>query len=102
MQWGQCNWSREALLAAFGREPENPVLQHPLSLQSAYNTVIGHEAPFTTCHSQGTKTVDFVMYTADVFSGGAADCTGMQPKHNVFVLLVGSADMCLPYLLSWV
>ena len=76
VQWGACAWSEEALAAAFGRQPETPVLRHPLNVESAYATVAGREPPFTTCHGQGQKTVDFILYTAAAFAGGDAAPTG--------------------------
>lgn len=68
VQWGECKWSDEALAAAFGRDHDGPVLQHPLKVKSAYAAVAGREPPFTTCHMQGQKTVDFVLYTPAAFS----------------------------------
>lgn len=81
VQWGGCSWSEEALAAAFGRQPHSPLLTHPLNVQSAYAAVAGREPPFTTCHSQGQKTVDFILYTTDAFATTSADAAAGAHSH---------------------
>ena len=93
VQWEGCSWSEEALAAAFGRQPHSPLLTHPLNVQSAYAAVAGREPPFTTCHSQGQKTVDFILYTICAFATSAdASAAGshshLLPYSSVLVVFL--------------
>ena len=43
-----------------------PILQHPLQLQSAYREVTGTEPDFTSSHNRFHGTVDYIWYTPKV------------------------------------
>lgn len=43
-----------------------PILQHPLQLQSAYMEVSGVEPDFTSSHNRFHGTVDYIWYTPEV------------------------------------
>lgn len=43
-----------------------PILQHPLQLQSAYMEVTGAEPDFTSSHNRFHGTVDYIWYTPEV------------------------------------
>lgn len=43
-----------------------PILQHPLQLQSAYMEVTGTEPDFTSSHDRFHGTVDYIWYTPEV------------------------------------
>lgn len=43
-----------------------PILQHPLQLQSAYMEVTGAEPDFTSSHDRFHGTVDYIWYTPEV------------------------------------
>lgn len=63
---------QEQLAIAHTRETYDPslvidsVLQHPLTLQSAYKEVTGSEPEFTSCHDRFCGTVDYIWYTPQV------------------------------------
>lgn len=43
-----------------------PILRHPLQLQSAYMEVTGVEPTFTSSHLRFHGTVDYIWYTPEV------------------------------------
>lgn len=44
----------------------DPILRHPLQLQSAYMEVTGAEPAFTSSHNRFHGTVDYIWYTPQV------------------------------------
>ena len=68
----QVGMDMEQLAIAHTREVPNPtaalepVLRHPLQLQSAYMEVTGVEPAFTSSHLRFHGTVDYIWYTPEV------------------------------------
>ena len=46
--------------------PRDPILRHPLQLQSAYMEVTHAEPDFTSSHDRFHGTVDYIWYTPEV------------------------------------
>ncbi|DBA95369.1 TPA: hypothetical protein ACH3X3_013249 [Trebouxia sp. C0006] len=67
--------AQQQLAIAHTREIYDPsaamdnMLQHPLSLQSAYMEVTGSEPEFTSCHDRFCGTVDYIWYTPQELDG---------------------------------
>lgn len=45
---------------------QSPVVQHPVTMYSAYAQVTGAEPDYTSCHDKFFGTVDYIWYSAQV------------------------------------